>query len=552
MENIPDDCKCIVETKDGPICGYIDRREEGTYYKFKRIPYAKPPLHNLRFMPPTLGKPWTNVLDCTQDAPVPLSINLDEVIVGSEDCLYIEVSSPNIKPKKLMPVMFWIGSFNYVYYCDEVFDPTLINNQEIVFVRCGFRLGPMGFLSINEFNAPGNIGLKDIVMALKWVQNNISIFGGDPNNVTLFGSSTGGSTVHFMILSPMTTGLFHKAIIQSSTALNRWSLQKNPTLAVTGLAKELGITKTDKIEIVEELKTIPAIYIMEGNLKLSMPMDGDVTFDSLFKPCIEKEFEGQPVFLSRTPSIILKSGNFNKVPIIFGSNNTEAAVLQHFHHDFYEDYEKFNQDISLLVPKYLALDADLTKKIGHKLLNFYFEGTESLNEHTRAQYLQLLSDFNFLFYVNKTVQMHSQIAPECPIYYYIVNYAGEWCVPKELSFLNSIGHSGELPYLFRIRRPGMPICKGSRDSVKTRNRVIKMWTNFATHGNPTPDDNDPLLQITWDPVANEHTLNYLSIGLELTKGRNPFHERMQFWEELHREHIFLRTLVYFNDIGVSW
>ncbi|XP_046963161.1 esterase FE4-like isoform X3 [Vanessa cardui] len=451
-----------------------------------------------------------------------------------------------------MPVMFWIGSFNYLYYCDEVFDPTLINNQEIVFVRCGFRLGPMGFLSINEFNAPGNIGLKDVVMALKWVQNNISVFGGDPGNVTLFGSSTGASTVHFMILSPMTTGLFHKAIIQSSTALNRWSLAKNPTHAVTGLAKELGITKTDKIEIVEELKTVPAIDIMEGNLKLLMPMEEDVTFDSPFKPCIEKEFEGQPVFLSKTPSIILKSGNFNKVPIIIGSNNTEAAVLQHFKDGFYEDFEKFNQDSSLLVPKYLALDTDLTKNIGNKLLNFYFEGTESLNEHTRAQYLQLLSDFYFLFYVNKTVRMHSHIAPECPIYYYIVNYAGEWCVPKELSFLNSIGHSGELSYLFRIRRPGMPICKGSRDSVKTRNRVIKMWTNFATHGNPTPDDNDPLLQITWDPVADENTLNYLSIGLELTKGRNPFQERMQFCDELHREHIFLRTLVYFNDIGVSW
>lgn len=555
METLPDNLKCILETKDGPICGYIDKRDEGTYYKFKSIPYAKPPLANLRFMPPLINQPWTDLLDCTQDAPVPMCFAIGNRVVGSEDCLYIEVSSPNVKPDKLMPVMFWIGSCNYIYYCDELFDPTLINNQEIVFVRCGFRLGAFGFLSTRGFTAPGNIGLKDIVMALKWVQRNISVFGGDPNNVTLFGNSTGGSSVHFMILSPMATGLFHKAIIQSSTAFNRWTLDKNPTQSVADLAKELGIMKTENCEIVEELKSIPAVDITKAHFKISSTasnINAEAIFDLKFKPCIEEEFEGQPVFLSKSPSIILKSGHFNKVPIIIGSNNVEAALLQFIKDDFYEDFEKFNKDVSLLVPKYLAIDPDVTKKIGQQLLNFYFNGTESLNEHTRTQYLQLLSDYYFLYYVNKTVRMHNQFAPECPVYYYVINNVGQWSVPKELDFLNSIGHSAELPYLFHIKLPGQPACKGSRDSVTTRSRIIKMWTNFAKYGNPTPIDNDPLLQITWDPVADNKTLNYLSIGSELTKGRNPFLERMLFWEKLHDDHLFLRTLVYFNDIGVSW
>ncbi|CAH2244190.1 jg7430 [Pararge aegeria aegeria] len=504
-------------------------------------------------MPPIPPKPWTNLLDCTKDASPPLCLSVDEKVIGCEDCLYIEVHSPNLTPEKLMPVMFWMGSYNYMFYIDNNCDPTLIVDQDIVFVRCSSRLGPFGFLSIHDISAPGNVGLKDIVMALKWIQRNIRIFGGDPTNVTLFGSGTGGSMVHFMMLSPMATGLFHKAIMQSSSALNRWALAKNPSQAVLQLAEQLGINKTNNYDIVEELRLIPAYDIMEAYTQLSMgTLKCEDSFDALFKPCVEEEFEGQPVFLNKSPAVLIKSGNFNKVPFIIGSNNIEASVMQYIREDFYADFEKFNKDVTLLVPRSLALDEIYSNKIGRQLLNFYFRETKTLNEHTRTQYLQLLSDCYFLYYVNKTVQFHSQFISECPVYYYIVNYAGEWCVPKQLDFFNSNGHSAEVAFLFRIKPPDLPHCEGSRDSVTTRKRVIRMWTNFAKYGNPTPDENDPLLQITWDPVHDDKTLNYLSIGSELTKGRNPFYERMTFWEKMHEEHLFLRTLVYFNDIGVQW
>lgn len=409
---------------------------------------------------------------------------MGDQFIGSEDCLYIEVHTPNMKPEKLMPVMFWIGSYNFLFYIDNICDPKVLVDQDIVFVRCGSRLGPFGFLSINDITAPGNVGLKDIVMALKWVQKNIRTFGGDPTNVTLFGSGTGGSTVHFMILSPMATGLFHKAIMQSSSALNRWALAKNPSQSVLLLAKHLGINKTNKYDIVDELRLIPAFDLMRAygviNDK-SFQTESD-TYDAMFKPCVEEEFEGQPVFLNKSPALLIKQGNFNKVPIIIGSNNTEASVLQYIQHDFYADCEKFNKDVSLLVPRSLAFDECFAKKIGEQLINFYFRGTGTVNEHTRTQYLQLLSDYYFLYYVNKTVQLHSQSAPGYPVYYYVVNYAGEWNVPKELVFFNSIGHAAEVAFLFRLKPPDSPHCEGSRDSITTRNRVIRMWTNFAKYG----------------------------------------------------------------------
>ncbi|KAJ0178763.1 hypothetical protein K1T71_005538 [Dendrolimus kikuchii] len=555
MTMILEESKVIIETKDGPVCGFVEDTEEGTYYKFLGIPYAQPPVGRLRFLPPVPVKPWTELIDCTKYVPVPLSYPIGKGVFGTEDCLYLEVWTPNINPEKPMPVMFWIGTYSFTYNLDHIFDPSLINDQQVVFVRCGFRVGPFGFLSINDFTAPGNSGLKDVVLALKWVQRNISLFGGDPNNVTIFGNSSGGAIVHFMILSPMATGLFHKAIIQSASALNNWSLTKNPSQAVMNLAKVLGINKTYKVEIVEELRSLPAIDIINAFIILKNERkegDENDVFDAVFKPCIEVEFEGQPAFLTKSPPLIIKSGNYNKVPLIIGSNNIEAAVLQYTKKDFYNDFEKYNENVCLLVPRSLAGEAAMSKTIGQQLLKFYLSGEEQLREDTRTQFLQLISDYYFLYYVNKTVKLHCQSAPECPIYYYIVNYAGEWAVPQQLVFFNSAGHCAELPFIFRITVPDMSRIKGSRDSVKTRSRVVKMWTNFAKYGNPTPIDNDPLLQITWDPVESTDKLNYLSIGSELTKGRNPFLERMMFWDDLHKEHTFLRALVYFNDLGVSW
>lgn len=405
---------------------------------------------------------------------------------GSEDCLYIELSTPSLQPDKPLPVMFWIGCYVFAFTMDFIYDSTLLTAENVVNVRCGFRLGPFGFLSINDFTAPGNCGLKDIVMALRWVQRNISSFGGDPTNVTIFGSSAGGAIVHLMTLSPMAAGLFHKAIIQSASALNNWSLDKNPSQPVIELGKMLGIKETgQKSEIVEELRSIPAEVIMKAFKhmmeKAKLEEEKDV-IDAIFKPCIEVEFEGQPTFLTRSPASLLKAGNFNKVPLIIGSNNIEGAILQFIKKDFYDSFEKYNQNKDLLVPRFLSGEPSLCRPIGDQLLKFYLGGDEQLREDTKTQYLQLISDYYFLYYVNKTLRLHKQYAPECPVYYYILNYEGEWAVPEALNFFNTSGHAAEVPFIFGIKLPEQPVCKGSRDSVTTRARVVKMWSNFAKYG----------------------------------------------------------------------
>jgi carboxylesterase type B len=409
----------------------------------------------------------------------------DNILRGSEDCLYIELSTKSIKSDTPLPVMFWIGSFMYSRHLDEYLDESLLIDHDVLFVRCGSRLGPFGFLSINDFSAPGNCGLKDIVMALKWIQNNVAKFGGDPSNVTIFGTSTGASAVHLLVLSPMASGLFHKAIIQSASALNNWSLTKNPSRSVIELAKKLGITKSQDFEIVEELRSISA----EDLITAASDLQDDLlhqewnTLDAHFKPCIENDLEGQQAFLTKSPLLILKSGNFNRIPIIIGSTNIEGSIVKYFHEDFFQNYQKYNNDVSLIVPKSLAHDTRFSKDIALKLLNFYLDGETVINENTVTQLVQIISDYYFLYYVNKTVRLHNEISPECSVFYYIVNCAGEWNVPAELGFLCNLGHSSEIGFIFGIKsKKGQDLCKGNRDSIITRNRFVKLWTNFAKYG----------------------------------------------------------------------
>lgn len=440
--------------------------------------------HKCLFQPPVPIPPWTETKDCTQDADLPFTIDIEGKVIGSEDCLYIEILSPNIKPDKLLPVMFWVGCYCFAFNCDDKFDPSFLTDQDIVFVRCGFRLGPFGFLSVQDLEAPGNCGLKDIVMALRWVQRNISSFGGDPENVTLFGNSSGGAIVHFMMFSPMATGLYHKAISQSVSALNNWCLDKNPSQTVIELSKLLGIEKICKSEIIEELKKKPALEIMNAFILMRETLEAegnDNIIDALVKPCIEIEFEGQSAFLTKSVPSLIKSGSFNKVPFLIGSNNIEAAILEYKKQYFY-DFQKYNDNVTLLVPKSLGREGLIAKSIGQQLVKFYMGGEEKLREDTKTQYLQIISDYYFLYYVNRTVRLHTEFAPGVPVYYYIMNYAGEWTVPKEYDFFNSMGHSAEMPFIFGLKINDGPVCKGSRDSVKTRSRVVKMWTNFAKYG----------------------------------------------------------------------
>lgn len=254
------------------------------YFSFKNIPYAAPPVGNLRFRAPVDPAPWSGVRDATQHGfACPsnsfLSPNVDE------DCLNLNVYTKSLTQN--LPVMVWIhgGSFSGGNGHTFTYGPDHLVDEDVMFVTINYRLGALGFLSTEDSNAPGNYGMKDMIKALQWVRKNIAAFGGDPNNVTIFGESAGGAAVHCkslsdyipkkklttsssfpdLILSPTARGTFHKAISQSGSALNPWAFQTNPRDVAYQLARDLGLPDTmSTSELIAALRIIPAMAIVDA------------------------------------------------------------------------------------------------------------------------------------------------------------------------------------------------------------------------------------------------------------------------------------------------
>lgn len=227
----------IVKTSNGKIQGFSNK--ENTVSIFKGIPFAAPPIGDLRWKEPQPTENWKGMLDCTefsaspiQNKPEPFMCWTKEFIAQpeplSEDCLYLNVWTSSMSKKKKMPVIVWIyggglssGSAN----CD-IYDGEEMAKKDVVFVSVNYRVGVMGFMAHPEltkesgYNASGNYGFLDQIAALKWVQKNISSFGGDPNNVTIAGQSAGAFSVTALIASPLAKGLFAKAIPQSGGLLS--------------------------------------------------------------------------------------------------------------------------------------------------------------------------------------------------------------------------------------------------------------------------------------------------------------------------------------------
>ncbi|XP_035681487.1 cocaine esterase-like [Branchiostoma floridae] len=229
----------VVPTKYGEVNGvelptsFIGGAVFDRIYTFKGIPYAAPPVGDLRWRPPQDPAGWTGVRDAAQfgarcpqivDAKAPPDSPLYEVLTyrsnsSSEDCLFLNVYTPNVASTADLPVMVWIHGAAMVIGAADTYPaeiPTSLHN--VVMVTINYRLGNLGFLPTRGAETDSNVGLIDMVKALQWVQGNIRNFGGDPDRVTIFGQSGGAWAVSLLVMSPMATGLFHRAISQSGVA----------------------------------------------------------------------------------------------------------------------------------------------------------------------------------------------------------------------------------------------------------------------------------------------------------------------------------------------
>jgi para-nitrobenzyl esterase len=265
-----------VKTQAGLVSG--THNEEGDIAVFKGIPFAAPPLGELRWKAPQPVKPWTGLRQCDafgpspmQAQPKPFSMWSAEFLIPqvpiSEDCLYLNVWSGAKSEAEKRPVLVWIygGGFVSGGSAVPIYDGEAMAKKGLVFVSINYRVGPLGFFAHPELtresgnNASGNYGLMDQIAALKWVQQNIAAFGGDPDNVTIAGQSAGSFSVNYLVASPLAKGLFNKAIAQSGAKFSR----DIPTLQQ---AEKEGVrlARSLKVSSLSDLRKVPAAELLQA------------------------------------------------------------------------------------------------------------------------------------------------------------------------------------------------------------------------------------------------------------------------------------------------
>ncbi|XP_063708885.1 juvenile hormone esterase-like [Culicoides brevitarsis] len=505
------------------------------YFSFKGIPYAEPPMGELRFRSPQPHPGWNGIRNATEHGNICVQFGK---LNSSEDCLFLNVYTPsNLNPTEKYPVMFWIhgGAFNGGSGNSMFYGPELLVKEDVIVVTINYRLGFLGFFSTNDRSAQGNYGLKDCVEALKWVQKNIEAFGGDRNRVTIFGQSAGGSMVHHLILSPMAKGLFHGAISQSGTALNAWGLQPYPRSVAFEAAKLLNITFNSTENLVNQLRDIqdPYQFAVVGELlEDKEQMAGYHPYP--FEPSVEPEDSDEPRFLPDTPLKILQSGDFNKVPCIFGSTDDEMLAVIDKQRKDPDHLSLYNNDPNLLLPYefFIQPNTEAAEDILNNIRKTYFNGQTEINDI--MEFLKFGDDRVFLYSIYKTVEMHAR-KQTAPIFYYIFSYDGSLNLGKKLSSLSEYDgamHSDDLGYLWKLLQMPAPI-KPSDPARIVRQRMVKMWANFSKYGHPTPNVTE-LISVEWPKVRNHQ--EFLEIGEELIPKIDPFSQRMAMWKEMDQKY----------------
>lgn len=298
------------------------------------IPYATPPLGDLRFKPPTPPAPFQELNATGFPNWCPQSGTTPEGIEMSEDCLYLNVYVPQKigeNPENL-PVMIWFhgGSFtggsSFEYTSDK-----LLARGDVILVVVQYRLGLLGFLSTGDAVAPGNWGLKDQAFSIQWVKDNIEAFGGKSDQLTIFGESAGGASVMLQAISPLNKGLLSGAIAQSGSAVVPWAMDHTPLEAAHRFASILLCPTSTNTLMVDCFRRVPWRNIIDTQGFLSAAGFGNLTLPTGgVAPVVEPDLPG--AFITKSPAELIESGEADKMPIIIGTTKHDGSFTLGFLH----------------------------------------------------------------------------------------------------------------------------------------------------------------------------------------------------------------------------
>jgi len=484
-----------VKTDAGAVQGVA----EGQSIAYRGIPYAQPPVGDLRWRAPQPAAPWQKPRLADQFGPdcMQIPFKADAAPLGvapSENCLYLNVWTPAAKSRKKRPVMVWIygGGFVNGGSSPPVYTGRTFAESDVVFVSFNYRLGRFGFfahpaLKREAAGTPtGNYAILDQIAALKWVQDNIAAFGGDPGNVTIFGESAGGMSVHALTTTPLAKGLFHKAIVMSGGGRDLMGPIKTAAEAETigaGFARTKGI-EGDGADALAALRVLPADTVMSG-LNL-MSLFGAKDFTPLYA-------DGQIV--RRSIDAAYAAGDGAKVPMVIGANDADGFF--------------FGGGLDQAYAPVAAARAEAEKVYD----------PEGRKDAMRIG-VAVSADTMFLEparHVARIIAGRGQ-----PVFTYRFGYVPEYMRAK----VPGAFHASELPFFFGTVdvRHGDATTPADRAAARL---VQNYWVNFAKTGLPSATGGG-----RWSPdgLAADRIMSFDAAGAR--EEADPFRARLDFVERL--------------------
>jgi para-nitrobenzyl esterase len=497
------DAGVVVTLAQGQLQGVVD----GQTWSFRGIPYAAPPVGNLRWALPAPPAPWTGVRSASAFASNCVQIS-DGGIDGSEDCLYLNVWTPTTSLVGSHPVMFFThgGGLSQGAGSDPLYEGAdLAQHTDAVIVTINYRLGGLGFLAhadLSSENTPptsGNYGVLDQLAALRWVKANIGSFGGDPGRVTIFGESAGATSTAIQVLSPLGKGLFEQAIVESTGIFPSLPDLTAAETAGAGIATSLGCSASSGTAAC--LRAVPAATVIAKTAVY------DWTFPDLLVENLG--YRLLPVvddyLLAAQPFDSFKAGTHNHVPIILGNNATEAG--------YFAAMKQIPAVTS--VATYTTAMNQLLGSNASAVLGQYPAASDSAAFDT---YLTALTDGGFVCRTRTLARAILQGQSQ-PVYRYL--FTDTLRGPQAIygSF-----HTLELFFLFRtLGSYGYPT--DSQDDAVSAS-LQRYWGNFATLASPNDSTAVP-----W-PANDSSSDAYLSIGTSVQADAGLRTTACDFWDSL--------------------
>ncbi|VEN42748.1 unnamed protein product [Callosobruchus maculatus] len=515
----------VITLPNGRISGREDIVTTGTtkwsIYSYLGIPFAAPPVGRLRFQPPVPPQNWPGTLECKSNNRKCYQVGMNDKY-ETEDCLYINVftkEAPNAQAKMPVVVIFYGGGFIHGAAGTTYKKVQHFIRNDIVVVNMNYRVGPFGFLSTGDNILPGNMGLKDQQLALKWVQDNIHLFGGDKSQVTIIGQSAGGASVSFHLLSPKSSGLFRAAIARSGSALSAFGYQQNAILNAYGIANEIfpNFGNKSSQELLIALQSATAQQI-----------DNTADKYNVFGPVVEPVHEG--AFLSSPFHELAQRPPANNVPVLTGITSEEAigkaADLNAVRHSAnVYDFHPEN-----MVDSCMNVDESKRKEAGVKIHASYTQG--KLADDLAAM-IRYDSDGRYAKPVIKYAQLQSQFTP---VYFYMFSYHGKRGNNNVfVEGAGRVGHAEDNLYMYMDPEDPSFTSQLPPADIRAAKQYSTLAMNFIKFLNPTPSK-DPLFQGLTVPTVTPQKVSYLNIDANLQILTGPREPAYSSWVEIYKQY----------------